>query len=145
MSGLAAITVSAVGAEIDASKLPPASTKTGLTYEHDIKPILQESCFRCHGEKQQKGKLRVDSLEALMKGGESGKIVVVGDGAKSSIVIAVSHLDPDLAMPPKQRARPPRPAAGGTNAPAANQPPPAKPLTPEQVGLVRAWIDQGAK
>ncbi|MGH8045687.1 MAG: c-type cytochrome domain-containing protein [Chthoniobacterales bacterium] len=142
LAGLAAGTT--VFAGPDLSKLPPASPKTGLTYATDIRPIFEASCFRCHGEQRQKGKIRLDSLDAVLKGGEDGKIVIPGDGTKSPIVIAVSRLDPDSAMPPMHKKKP-----GEGNAPQGGgppgAPPPPKPLTPEQVGLVRAWIDQGAK
>jgi hypothetical protein len=151
-------------AEVDLSKLPAASAQKDITYAKDIKPLFEASCFRCHGEKQKKGGIRLDSLEAVLKGGKEGKIVEVGNAVKSSLLISVSCLDPETAMPPKPKARkgPGGPGGpgdkkpeGGTNAPAGgsgkppggpggNQPP-AKPLTAEQVGLVRAWIDQGAK
>ena len=52
-------------------KLPPASDKKDLTYEKDIKPLLQTSCLKCHGAEKPKSKYRVDSREALIKGGES--------------------------------------------------------------------------
>jgi len=70
------------------------------------------------------------------------------------LVFAVSEINGKISMPPKPPARrggPPPQANGDTNAPAAPPamtPPPGrpwKPLTPEQVGLIRAWIDQGAK
>lgn len=155
--------------EIDLSKLPAASPQKDLTYAKDIKPLFEASCFRCHGEKEKKGGLRLDSLEAVLKGGKEGKVVEAGNAVKSALLISVSQLDPENAMPPKPRARKPGQGgpggpggpghAGGTNAPAGapGQKPggpggpgggnftPAKPLTPEQVGLVRAWIDQGAK
>lgn len=111
-------------AAVDPAKLPPASKKTGVTFEKDIKPLFEASCTKCHGAEKQKGKLRVDTVAAIMRGGESGKIVEAGNSAKSLIVHVISGLDPDTAMPPEGKA---------------------KPLTPEQVGLVRAWIDQGAK
>ncbi len=111
-------------AEIDTSKLPPVSTKTGVTYEKDIKPLFEKSCFKCHGSEKQKGKLRLDSLDAVMKGGESGKIIEGKDSSKSSVVLSASGLDEDTAMPPKGKA---------------------DPLTLEQQSLLRAWIEQGAK
>jgi len=92
----------------------------------------------------------------VLKGSKEGKIVEIGKSEKSSLVIAVSQLDPEMAMPPKPRPGRgpggPGGPGGGTNA-AARGPggqrgpggPPAKPLTAEQVGLVRAWIDAGAK
>jgi mono/diheme cytochrome c family protein len=108
----------------DLGKIPPASTKTGLTYAKDIKPIFDKSCIKCHGEEKQKGKLRLDSLEAAIKGGKNGPNIIPNDGAKSGLVQAIARLDPDEAMPPDEKG---------------------EPLTAEQVGLVRAWIDQGAK
>jgi len=116
--------LSVIGADIDISKLPPASPKKDLTYAKDIKPLFEKSCFKCHGTEKQKGKLRLDSLEAVKKGGEDGEVIVVGKSEKSSLVHAIAALDPDMTMPPEGKG---------------------DPLTKEQVGLVRAWIDQGAK
>ena len=111
-------------AKVDTSKLPPASTKTGVTYAADIKPIFEKSCFKCHGAEKQKGKLRLDSLEATLKGGDDGKVLEPGKSAESTLVHSVARLDEDEAMPPADKG---------------------KPLTKEEVGLIRAWIDQGAK
>ncbi len=115
---------------VDPKLLPPASTKQGVTYTNDIQPIFAKSCYPCHGPKTQKpkGKFRADSLEAVLKGGEDGPCVIVGNSGKSDVVIMVSHQgDADDYMPP--------PKNKGNIAP----------LTPEQIGLIRAWIDQGAK
>jgi mono/diheme cytochrome c family protein len=114
----------ASAADIDVTKLPPASDKKGVTYAKDIKPLFEKSCVKCHGPEKAKGKLRFDSLEAALKGSEHGKVINAGNSTKSGLVAAIARLDEDEAMPP---------AGKGT------------PLTKEQVGLVRAWIDQGAK
>jgi mono/diheme cytochrome c family protein len=114
----------ALAADVDISKLPPASDKKGVTYDKDIKAIFEKSCFKCHGPEKQKGKLRLDSLAAALKGGEDGKILEPGNSAKSTIVHAVARLVEDDAMPPADKG---------------------EPLSKEQVGLIRAWIDQGAK
>lgn len=138
-------------AEPAPARLPPPAAKSGVTYAADIRPLFEVSCFRCHGADRQKGKLRLDSLAAVLKGSEDGPVVIPGDSAKSPLVVAIARLDPDSAMPPMRK-----PHGGGPNkgaAPAGSRPaggppgapPPAQPLTPEQVGLVRAWIDQGAK
>src|SRR5216683_7578563 len=88
-------------AVIDISKLPPASTKTGVTYAADIKPIFEKSCTKCHGPEKQKGKLRLDSLDAALKGGQDGKVIEPGDSAKSVLVHNVAHIgDEDDYMPP---------------------------------------------
>jgi hypothetical protein len=123
--------VSAQAAEkkgVDLSKLPPASDKTGVTYATDIKPILEKSCTKCHDGVKPKARLRLDSLEGVLKGGEDGKVVLAGDSAGSMLVHNVAHAgNADGYMPP------PRNKAG------------IQPLTKEQIGLIRAWIDQGAK
>jgi mono/diheme cytochrome c family protein len=113
---------------VDVSKLPPTSDKTGVTYTTDIKPLFEKSCVKCHGAEKPKGKLRLDSLEGILKGGEDGKVVLAGNSGVSMLVHNVAHAgDPDDYMPP------PRNKAG------------IQPLTKEQIGLIRAWIDQGAK
>src|SRR5689334_614908 len=157
--------------KLDLSKLPPAAEKKELTYAKDIKPILQASCLRCHGQQRPKADLRLDNLEGVLQGGKDGKVVVAGDSKHSPLVIAAAQIDDKTAMPPKRRPggpggggpgggnapQPPGgPSAGGDNGSAPRPPgggqggpggfgPPAKPLTAEQVGLLRAWIDQGAK
>jgi cytochrome c len=160
--------------KIDVSKLPPAAGKKGVTYANDIRPILEASCFRCHGEEKQKWELRLDSLEAVLKGGEDGKVVVSGDSKRSLLVLAVAQVDDEIVMPPKCRPGGPEGQSGRFRGGGENRPPggeanpsgpgaggprqrpggaggpgggfdPPKPLTAEQVGLIRAWVDQGAK
>ena len=115
-------------AGVDVSKLPPPSDKKGVTYETDIKPIFDKSCIKCHGPEKQKGKLRLDTLAATLKGGEDGKVIEVGDSGKSMLVHNVAHVgDEDMYMPPPDNKDK------------------IPPLTKEQIGLIRAWIDQGAK
>src|SRR5258706_11143892 len=113
---------------VDPSKLPAASSKPGVTYAADIKPIFDKSCIKCHGPEKQKGKLRVDSLDAVLKGGEDGKVIKLGNSAESMLVMNVAHVgDEDMFMPPPDnKDKIPK-------------------LTDEQIGLIRAWIDQGAK
>ncbi|WP_035600935.1 c-type cytochrome domain-containing protein [Haloferula sp. BvORR071] len=138
--------------KLDATKLPAAAKKEGLTFEKDIQPLLKESCVNCHGEKKQKGDLRLDSLEAALKGGEHGKAVVPGEAAKSSILFAAAQVNDDIAMPPKKGGRgggpggPGGPGGGGDQGGQQGRGGPrAKPLTNDQVGILRAWIEQGAK
>lgn len=113
---------------LDESKLPPPVQKQGVTYESDIKPLFDHSCVKCHGPQKPKGHLRLDSLEGVFKGSEDGKVLVPGHSNQSMLIANVAHLgDPDDYMPP------PKNKAG------------IPPLTKEQIGLLRAWIDQGAK
>lgn len=131
----------------DPSKLPPAATQTGLTFDKDIHPIFDKACVGCHGEKRQRAGLRLDTLDAVMNGSKDHKqILVPGDSGKSRLVFAVASIDGKVFMPPKPHAPRP-PMNGATNAPATPPPPPPvqHTLTKEQVGLIRAWVDQGAK
>jgi mono/diheme cytochrome c family protein len=113
---------------VDLSKIPPASDKTGVTYATDVKPIFDTSCIKCHGAEKAKARLRLDGLAAALKGGEDGKVVLPGDSAGSMLIQCVAHAGkPDSFMPPPRNK--------------AN----ILPLTKEQIGLIRAWIDQGAK
>lgn len=113
---------------VDVSKLPLPSDRKDVTYAADTRPLFEKSCVRCHGPQKPKGKLRLDSLEGVLKGGEDGKVVLPGNSAGSVLIHNVAHIgDPDDYMPP------PKNKAG------------IPPLTREQISLLRAWIDQGAK
>jgi mono/diheme cytochrome c family protein len=109
--------------------LPPASDKKDVTYATDIKPIFETSCVKCHSGEKPKARLHMDTLEGVLKGTKMGPILKAGDSANSFIIKAVTHAtsDHDSWMPPEKNR------AG------------IKPLTPAQIGLIRAWIDQGAK
>lgn len=141
---------------VDLAKLPSPSAQKDVTYAKDIQPIFKSACFDCHGALRPKNDLRLDSLEAALKGGRNGAVIVAGKSDKSDLVINICwETGPEHPMPPNPPAR--RGAPGGTVAPSVgNQPPPApggpgpggaprKELTPEQISLIRAWIDQGAK
>lgn len=129
LAGLAAAFAFTMVATADDAALPPASTKTGLTYATDIKPIIDANCVKCHSGDRPKARLKLDTLENILAGNKKGKIVTAGDAANSVAVKAVAHLlaDHDGWMPPM-------PNKAG-----------AKTLTPEEIGLVEAWINQGAK
>lgn len=112
---------------VDVSKIPPPAVRAKVTYA-DIKPILDNSCVKCHGSERPKARLRLDSLEGALKGGENGKAIQPGKSGESPLVHSIAQVgDPDYHMPP------PGNKAG------------IKPLTKEEIGLIRAWIDQGAK
>lgn len=115
-------------ADVDATKLPPPSNKQNVTFDKDIKPMFEKSCVGCHGPDKPKGKLRLDTLEGTLKGSVDGKVLEPGKSASSFLVSNIAYLgdEEDFMPPPKDVAKYPQ-------------------LTPEQIGLVRAWIDQGAK
>lgn len=126
IASFALLAASAPAADkVDPSKLPaPVAKQDGVTFAKDLKPLFEKSCVKCHGPEKQKGKLRLDSLESTLKGGENGEILKKGKSAESGLVHSIARLDEDEAMPPEGKG---------------------DPLTKEQIGLVRAWIDQGAK
>ena len=123
--GLIVLTGGVAGRAAEIAKPAPDARK----YDTDIRPILVANCVKCHSGDKPKAKLKLDTLDDIMKGSRNGKVVIVGDSAKSEIVLAAAHAteDSDEWMPP---------AKAVSRFPA---------LTADQIGLVRAWIDQGAK
>lgn len=108
-----------VAAATAQAKLPPAATRK-IDYVTDIHPILRTYCASCHLSGKQKGGLQLDTRESILKGGASGPAAVAGQSASSLMIHLVAGTDPDNVMPPN-----------------------GKRLSAEQVGVLRAWIDQG--
>jgi len=127
LTGGLAICFLAGAVDVDISKLPPPSDKKDLTFEKDIKPLFEKSCVGCHGPEKAKGKLRLDTLAGTLKGSVDGKVLEPGKSASSFLVANIAFLgDEDDFMPPPKDTKHPR-------------------FTAVEVGVVRAWIDQGAK
>jgi len=101
--------------------LPPPTTQH-VDFVKDLKPLFEERCFDCHGEKKTEGGLRADSRESLLTGGDHGPSIVVSNSAESILVQVLADVHPDIMGMPRKK----------------------EDFTPEQIGLVRAWIDQGA-
>jgi hypothetical protein len=99
---------------------PPANVK--IDFVRDIKPILDESCIRCHGPEKPKSRFRLDDRDAALKGGREGVDIIPGNSAESPLIRYVTGQDPDIMMPPSGKGQP---------------------LTSNQIALLRAWIDQG--
>jgi hypothetical protein len=72
-------------------------------FENEIRPLLSKHCFECHGEKKQKGGLRVDHITYLKTGGDTGPAVVPGDPDKSPLIEAVRQTNEDFKMPPRDK------------------------------------------
>jgi mono/diheme cytochrome c family protein len=113
--------------DIGSAKLSPEQIQTlpapaagRVVFSRDIKPIFNSSCIKCHGRGRSKGGFQLDTRDTLLKGGDSGPVVLKGKSEDSLLIELVSGVDPDNIMPKK-----------GSR------------LTAEQVGLLRAWIDQG--
>ncbi len=86
--------------------MPLAAADSDLAFfESKIRPLLVDHCHSCHSVKanKKKGGLLLDSREALVAGGDTGPAIAPGKAAESLLLKAVSYLDPDLEMPPKER------------------------------------------
>jgi mono/diheme cytochrome c family protein len=92
-----------------------------VDFARDVRPILASSCYACHGPEKQKAGLRLDRKREALAGGDSGKVVVPGKPDESPLIERVTSDDPTTAMPPKGER-----------------------LSPGQVNILRAWVDQGA-
>ncbi|MCC7339036.1 MAG: PSD1 domain-containing protein [Pirellulaceae bacterium] len=101
---------------------PRPIAQTEVDFAQDIQPLLRLHCWSCHGFEQQESGLRLDLRDSAMLGGDSGKVIRPGDSAGSRLIELVSALDPDEVMPPE-----------------------GQPLSHEQIDMLRAWIDGGAK
>jgi len=104
----------------------PASSPS-IDFNREIRPILSENCFKCHGpdDKERKAKLRFDRKEDAFKAAKSGDLAIVpGQPAKSKMVERITSQDPDELMPP--------PKSG-------------KKLTARQIDSLTRWIADGAK
>ena len=110
-------------ATVDMSKLPPPA-KSSMDFNRDVLPILEKSCLRCHGPERPKSEFRLDRRELALKGGSVGVDIVPGKSAESPLIHFVSFLVEDMEMPP--------PGKGER-------------LSREQIGTLRAWVDQGAE
>jgi mono/diheme cytochrome c family protein len=115
------ISVLAVIAALPA--LRAASPADAAFFEGKVRPILEDHCFDCHGEDEQKHKLRLDTAAGILRGGESGEpLLVRGLSAESYIIKRVTSKNPKEVMPPKGER-----------------------LTAEEVATLKTWIDAGAK
>ncbi len=101
----------------------PAAAARDVTFTADVLPILEARCYECHGDDRRKGGLNLDSRDMLLRGGKTGPVILEGDSAGSILIHRVGGVTNDRPMPP------------------ANKPQ----LTAEEVGVLRAWIDQGLK
>lgn len=113
--------------EKKAKSVPPIAVvklerSTPVLYDKEIEPILVNKCNVCHSDNIKEGKLDLGSYEGLMKGGKRGAAMVPGKSADSLIIQLVGRTEKRF-MPPKGE----------------------EPLTPEELALLKLWIDQGAK
>ena len=97
------------------------TTLFAVDFDREIRPLLQEHCIECHGEKKQKGELRLDAKVHAFKGGHDGPTILAGKSDASPLFQRITSTDEDEKMPPKGNS-----------------------LIASQISLIREWINSGA-
>ena len=120
---IATASFAAATAPIEIATVKPG---TETDFQRDVYPILKANCIACHNKTTTKADLNMETPELMKKGGETGPGIVPGKAADSIILQAAAHTW-DSIMPPKGNK------VGSVN------------LTPQELGVLKAWIDQGAK
>jgi len=101
-----------------------AAAAIDVDFESQIKPLLSAKCLDCHGPDHQESHLRLDRKSSMLRGGDSGEpAIVVGNSEGSHLIRLVSGTEAGKVMPPEEADR----------------------LSEDEINLLRAWIDQGAK
>jgi hypothetical protein len=90
----------AVALSVAADRCARADDEAEAFFETKVRPVLAGTCVKCHGATKASGGLRLDSREAMLKGGDNGPAVVPGDPRQSLLIRAVEHADESLEMPP---------------------------------------------
>src|SRR5687768_15310742 len=98
-----------------------AADRGPVDYLRDIKPLLRDRCYACHGALKQKAALRLDTGAAIRRGSEDGPVVRPETAAESPLLLRLASADPDERMPPDGDA-----------------------LKPEEISQFRRWIEAGA-
>ncbi len=108
------------GSSIDISKV---NLQEAFFYDDLVKPILEDKCYGCHGTSRQKGKLRLDEPQHILKGGKDGVVIVAGKTDESDLIDRILlSLDDEDHMPPKEK----------------------KQLTEKEIEILKTWIASGA-
>ncbi len=113
--------IAVIAQPLVAADLPPVAT-IPVDFTRDIAPVLERSCWTCHGPEKQRSGFRLDQRGAALQGGELGQAIIPGKSAESPLIRMVAGLEEGLDMPP----------VGDR-------------ISPEEIGKLRRWIDEGAK
>ncbi len=102
------------------------SRSTPVSFDQEVLPILRKNCVACHNASDANGDLVLESPDKMIKGGDTGPAVTPGKGADSLLLKVASHQVQPIMPPPGNDVA-------------------AVPLTSQELGLIKLWIDQGAK
>ena len=121
VSSLTSLLVSSLLVSLGAQAPQPKAPAAAVDYDKDVKPLLAQNCYSCHGADVQQSGLRLDLRQNALRGGDYGPVIVPGKSGESKLIRRLVDGDGGMQMPP-------------TGA-----------LLPEEIGILRAWIDQGAE
>lgn len=106
---------------LPAADLPPATTDI-IDFTDEVQPLFERRCYACHGEASAMNGLRLDRKADALAGGHSGPAILPGNSADSRLIHMVAGHEVKVLMPPV-----------------------GEPLSAPEIGMLRAWIDQGAE
>src|SRR5262245_59981961 len=118
---LSAAWASTVRAQYSSAPVQVKADAAKVEYETQVRPILSARCFGCHGPRQQQSGLRLGLRQNALRGGDYGVVIVPGKASESKLIQRLLGSDAGLQMPP-------------TGA-----------LPPDEIDVLRAWIDSGAE
>jgi len=121
--GLTTAGLSTVSAE--PLKIAKISADKKVDFGKEIYPFLRKNCLACHNTTKAKAKLNIETPKLMIKGGDTGTSIVPGKGDASLLFTSAAHIEEPTMPPDKNKSK-------------------AKNLTPEQLALLKLWIDQGA-
>lgn len=115
-------------AAVSAAALPVNDLKrtTPVDFAKEVYPVLKQNCLACHNATKAKSGLNLETPELILKGGDNGPAAIAGRGAESLLIKSAAHAEDPVMPPPGNKVN-------------------AVDLTADQLGLLKLWIDQGAK
>lgn len=125
-TGAAALLVSGSALQAAPIEIANVNHPDPVDFEKEVLPIFRKNCLACHSTTEAESDLVLETPQQILKGGTSGPAAVAGKGLESLVVKLAAH-QKDPVMPP------------------ADNDVKAKNLTPDELGLIKLWIDQGAK
>ena len=128
VSAIVLSTIAILTTSVSAEAIPAAELEreSEVDFGQEVLPILRKNCLACHNETESEGDIVLESAASILKGGSSGPGVVAGNVAESYLFTLASHADEPI-MPPEDNE------VGAKN------------LTPQELGIIKLWIEQGAK
>ncbi|MET0298998.1 MAG: c-type cytochrome domain-containing protein [Flavitalea sp.] len=110
------------GSNLRPARIPLKDAQQALAYKEVVEPVFSSTCYSCHGDKKQKGKLRLDLPAEMLKGGKNGKVIEATAEESELLQRMLLPIDDKKHMPPKDKPQP----------------------TKAEIELIHWWIESGA-